>query len=215
MGVFSDLFYKPVTDFYSGAGTSKQVPYPFPIAVAGHPYQVQWDHTVIGVWGAKFKRDTLPLLRTQADASNTPGEQSISPEQFWRRSQESWHYGSGQLHLDRANSELRRFLSSKGIDCWSPWKLKLLNTTSNIVSSANTNLHAVSAGTYVYFTDGASLKYSSGNLGSWTTVTGTPSAASSIDTDGTTVYTTHGASGVYSTTVGASAWATFLRFRTC
>ena len=97
---FSGLFYSPAEVLYEGAGTSLLTPYPYPISVSGHPYQVQWDETAIGVWSAKFKRNTLPLLRTQADASNTPGEQSISPEQFWRRSQESWHYGSGQLHLD-------------------------------------------------------------------------------------------------------------------
>lgn len=207
MAVFNDLFYQPATTFYSGAGSSNKTPYPFPIAVSGHAYQIQWDHTVIGVWGAKFKRDTLPLLRTQADASSTPGEQSISPEQFWRRSQESWHYGSGQRHLDRNNSELRRFYTSKGVDCWTPWKLKLLNTTSSVLSSANSNLYATVAGTYVYVTDGANLKFSSGALSSWTTVTGTPNTATSVDTDGTTVYTTHGASGVYSTTAGGATTA--------
>jgi hypothetical protein len=200
-------YVEPTPAFYSGAAISNLVPHPFPIAIAGHPYQIQWDHTVIGVWGAKFKQDSLPLLRAQADQSNTPGEQSISPEQFWRRSQETWHYGSGQAHLDRSNSELRRFYTSKGVDCWTPWKMELLNTTGSVLTSANSNLYTTVAGSYVYVTDGTTLKFSSGALSSWTTVTGTPSVATSIDTDGTTVYTTHNTSGVYSTTAGGASTA--------
>lgn len=200
-------YVEPTPAFYSGAAISTLVPHPYPIAIAGHPYQIQWDETAIGVWGARFKQDSLPLLRTQADQSHTPGEQSISPEQFWRRSQESWHYGSGQLHLDRDVSEGSRFYTSKGIDCWTPWKLKLLNTTGSKLTSANSSLFLSVAGSNVYVTDGTALKFAPSPLTSWTTVTGTPNAASSITTDGYTVYTAHGASGVYSTTSGGASTA--------
>ena len=200
-------YVEPTPAYYSGAAISTLVPHPYPIAIAGHPYQVQWDETAIGVWGARFKQDSLPLLRTQADQSSSPGEQSISPEQFWRRSQDSWHYGAGQLHLDRQNSQDHRFYTSKGVDCWTPWKLKLLNTTGAVLASANSSLFMTVAGSYVYVTDAADLKFSSGALSSWTTVTGTPNTATSIDTDGTTVYTTHGASGVYSTAAGGASTA--------
>ena len=83
----------PTPAFFSGSSGSSLVPYPFPVSIGGHYYGIQWDNTAIGVWGARFKRTSLPLLRAQADSSNTPGEQSISPEQFWRRSQETWLYG--------------------------------------------------------------------------------------------------------------------------
>ncbi len=206
---YNSPFYKPASGYFDGSVTGANTPYPFPVAIGSHSYQLQWDNTAIGVWGARFKEESLPLLRQQADASNTPGEQSVSPEQFWRRSQESWHLGSGQAHIDRANSNLNRFSSSKGINVWTPWKASLLNDTSQVLTSANTSLYSCVANGYVYLTDGANLKFSSGALSSWTTVTGTPSAASSIDTDGATVYTAHGASGIYSGTVAGASVASF------
>lgn len=164
---YASPLYDPATPFYGGAGSSAEVPFPFPVSVAGRPYQIQWDHTVIGVWGAKFKRESLPMLRQQADNSNTPGEQSISPEQFWRRSQETWHYGSGQTHLDRNQSELRRFSTSKGIDCWTPWKLKLLNQTAQVRASTNSNINLAIAGSNLYVADGTSLVYINGTPSIW------------------------------------------------
>ena len=202
-------YVEPTPAYYSGAAISTLVPHPYPIAIAGHPYQIQWDETAIGVWGARFKQDSLPLLRTQADQSQAPGEQSISPEQFWRRSQDSWEQGAGQLHQDRQNSLDHRFYTSKGIDCWTPWKLKLLNTTGSKLSSANSSLYLAVAGVNAYVTDGTALKFAPAPLTSWTTVTGTPNAASSITTDGYTVYTAHGASGVYSCATGAASTASY------
>lgn len=198
-------YVEPTPAFYSGASTSPLVPYPFPVAVAGHPYQIQWDSTAVGVWGAKFKKTSLPLLRTQADNSNTPGEQSVSPEQFWRRSQDSWHFGAGQVHYDRANSNGNRFYSSKGVNPWDQWKVSLLNTTSNVKTSANTGLQCLVAGTYVYLVDSSALRYSSGALSSWSSVTGMTGSPLSVASDGNTVYTANGTNGIYSGTVGGAS----------
>ena len=197
-------YVEPTPSFYSGASVSESVPYPFSVGIAGRAYQIQWDATAVGVCGARFKKTSLPLLRAQADNSNTPGEQSVSPEQFWRRSQESWHFGKGQTYLDRANSELRRYSDSMGIDPWTPWQLSLLNDTGLKLASANTGLQCMAAGSYVYITDGTALKYSA-NLTSWTTTTGTPNAALSITSDGYNIWTAHNASGIYATTSGAAA----------
>lgn len=202
-------YVEPTPAFYSGASTSPLVPYPFPVAVAGHPYQIQWDAPSIGVWGGKFKKTSLPLLRTQADNSNTPGEQSVSPEQFWRRSQDSWQFGSGQYHYDRANSNGNRFYSSKGIDPWTPWKASLLNATSNVKTSTNTGLQCLVAGTYVYLANGTALNYSSGALSSWSSTTGMTGSPLSITTDGNTIWTANNTNGVYSGTVGASSVSSY------
>ncbi len=202
-------YIEPTPAFYSGASTSPLVPYPFPVGIAGHPYQVQWDAPSVGVWGAKFKKTSLPLLRTQADSSNTPGEQSVSPEQFWRRSQDSWQFGAGQVHYDRANSNANRFYSSKGINPWNPWKVSLLNTTSNVKTSANTGLQCMVAGSYVYLTNGTALNYSSGALSSWSSTTGMTGSPLSITTDGTNVYTANGTNGIYKGTVGAGSVSSY------
>jgi hypothetical protein len=210
---YHSRFYYPAAGFYGGASYSQLVPYPFPVSIAGHPYQLQWDANSIGVWGAKFKRNSLPLLRTQADASNTPGEQSVSPEQFWRRSQETWQLGEGQVYLDRASSDLRRYHDGEGINPWEPWGFTLLNQTSLKKSSTNTGLQCITAGSNVYLTNGSTLQFST-NLTSWTTVTGTPSTALSIGTDGYNVWTAHSASCIYATTSGASASTSYATGKT-
>ena len=202
-------YVEPTPAFYSGASTSPLVPYPFPVAVAGHPYQIQWDKDSIGVWGAKFKKTSLPLLRTQADNSNTPGEQSVSPEQFWRRSQDSWQMGAGQVHYDRANSNGNRFYSSKGIDPWTPWRVTLLNATGNVKASTNTGLQCLVAGTYVYLANGTALNYSSGALSSWSSTTGMTGSPLSITTDGNTIWTANNTNGIYSGTVGAASVSSY------
>ncbi len=203
---FDTKFTSP---FFSGASATAVVPGLYPVAINGRPYQVMWDHTQIGVWGAKFKRDSLPLLRAQADQSATAGEQSISPENFWRRSQENWISGAGQLQQDRKTSIETRFYTSKGINPWTSYQLSLLNSTTNKLSSANSNLYCVVAGSYVYVADGTSLKYST-DLTSWTAVTGAPSAITSICTDGSTIYTSHGTNGIYSTTAGTGTTASMV-----
>ena len=210
---YNTPYYKPSPAYYGGTSYSKLVPYPFPVSIDGRAYQIQWDANSIGVWGAKFKRNSLPLLRGQADSSNTPGEQSISPEQFWRRSQETWTLGEGQVHLDRATSDIRRYHDSEGIDPWDPWQVKLLNKTALKRSSANTNLQCIVAGSYVYLIDGTSVYYST-NLTSWTavTVTGSPADPTSLATDGYNVWIARGTSGIYKTTVGAASMTSYATY---
>lgn len=201
-----DTPFKPATAFYGGSAASGLVPYPFPISLGGHAYGVVWDANSIGVWGAKFKRTSLPLLRQQADASNTPGEQSISPEQFWRRSQETWQLGEGQVHLDRANSDIRRYNWSNGIDPWTPWQLKLLNKVSNVYSTTDNNVESIVAGSNVYIHHDSTIKFSA-DLSTWTTVTpsGSPQPLLSFCTDGYNLWGARGTSGVYSTTSGSTS----------
>lgn len=194
--------------FFTGAPTSNYVPGELPVSLNGRPYQVVWDKDAIGVWGAKFKRESLPLLRSQADNSNTPGEQSISPENFWRRSEDNFISGSGQLKQDRSTSLNTRFYTSKGVNPWTPYQLSLLNQTSSVRASANTGLNLCVAGTTAFLTDGATVVKST-DLVTWTTMTGTPSAATSICTDGTTVYTAHGANGCFSGAASGTALASY------
>lgn len=210
---YNTPYYKPSPAFYGGTSYSRLVPYPFPISINGHAYQLQWDANAIGVWGAKFKRNSLPLLRGQADNSNTPGEQSISPEQFWRRSQETWVLGEGQVHLDRATSDIRRYHDGEGIDAWTPWEVKLLNKTAVKRASTATNLQCIVAGAYVYLLDGNSIRWTT-DFVTWTTGVppGSPADPTSITTDGYNVWAARGTSGIFTATAGSptiTSYATY------
>lgn len=200
--------------FYSGGGsTTTDVPGRFEVAVAGRGYMIDHAVDLNGFRGMHFARDSVQALRAQADTANTPGEQSLSRQDLWRRAAESWHHGSGQTYLDRSDSDSARFNSSKGVDCWTKWALSLLPDTRSIRASANTNLRLTAAGTYTYLADGNSLLYTTDVTAGpvvWTTVTGTPAASNAwVTTDGNNVYAAYGASGIYSTTRGAAAAASY------
>lgn len=196
-----DSLFDGVLSGNQGA-TSSLVPDPFIIAINGHAYLHDLEFKP---WKRQAMRaTTTPTTRTQADTSNEPGEQSLSTESLWRRTQDSWHEGSQQVYLDRKGSTEFGFRSSKGINPWTQWQISLLNDTQQFYSSAQSNLKMVVCGTHFYLIDGIVLKFTT-DLSSFTTVTGTPGVTpSSLTTDGHTVYVAYGASGVYSTTEGAA-----------
>lgn len=159
---------------YGGSGISELVPGIFPIALNGRPYLLNLEPFADGA--SIFRRQSLPLLRQQADQSASPGESSVSPESFWRRSQDSWHKGAGQGCFDRIDSDPFRYDTSKGIDPWEKWKLRLLNATTLARSDTATNQFMVVAGDYLYVADGNDLVYTT-NGTSFTTVTAFGSGA--------------------------------------
>ncbi len=195
------------TPFYTGGTASSEVPSRYDVALDGRPYMLDlWlsvytNHT-------DFSHQSVPLLRTQADQSPSPSEASISPEDLWRRSADTWHKGAGQNYFDHPDSDPYRFHTSKGVDVWTRWQLSLLKDTGHKHTSANTNLALCVVGGYLYYTDGQTLRRTADiTAGSptWTTITGTDaSSISSICTDGYTVYLAQ-AGGVYTTTRGAAA----------
>ncbi len=148
---------------FTGSSTSELVPDVFPVAINGRPYLLD---LLTATGQSNFSRVSLPLLRTQADSSGTPGEQSVSPENFWRRAQDSWHLGAGQSYTDRDEASPFRYSSSKGVNPWTKYQLSLLNGTTESLSSASTNLKLAIAGGKLFVIDGDDTKYSS-NGTSW------------------------------------------------
>lgn len=190
--------------FYTSNGTTSLVPSVYPIAIGGRAY-------MIDVKSQRFGRGFEARVRDSVDQGNIPGEASINPQGLWRRAQVSWHKGSGQVFADSGSPLDYRFNTSKGLDCWTKNELRLLPDTSQVLSSASTNLKMVVAGGRLYVADGNTLKYTT-NLSSFTTVTGTPAAAiNGMATDGYTVYVAYEGNGIYSTATDSSAaasWAT-------
>jgi hypothetical protein len=195
--------------FYQGGGLSDLVPALYPVAIDGRPY-------LIDLKSGAFKRQTIPVLRQQADNSNLPGESSINPEDLWRRAQETWHHGAGQKFLDRDQADSSRFNQSKGIDVWEKWQLTLLNDTERKVpSTANVNQHVLAVGTRLYWADGATLRYTTDptvTSPTWVAVTGlNTNPIEGLATDGYNVYISQGSQGIYKTdrsTSVAASWAT-------
>ena len=190
--------------FYTGTGISALVPDLYPIAIAGHNYMVDQK-------SGRFGRAFEARVRESVDQNNIPGEATINPQGLWRRSQVSWHKGSGQGYADTGDAQDYRFDTSKNVDPWTKNELKLLPTTTEILSSASTNLKLVVVGTYLYVGDGETLKYTT-DLSTWTSVTtGAPAGAAieALATDGTTVYVSYNNNAIYSSTAGGASVAQF------
>ena len=192
--------------FFTGQTRSEQVPAKWDVSLNGRGYMVDLNAGDDG-----FSRRSIPLLRNQANTGEQYGEGSLNPEELWRRTQDSWDHGAGQTYLDRDDSDRRRFRSSKGIDVWERWQASLLPDTDVKRTSAATNLLLQPVGDNLYLLDGTALLRTTSLAGTptWTTVTGTPGAATSITSDGFNVYTAHGGSGIYRTTRGAASSSSY------
>lgn len=202
----------------SVASNTDLVPSIFPVAIDGNPYQLDFSNPM---GGNLYRRDSVALLRTQADSARTAGESSVSPEIFWRRSFDSWHLGAGQTHADRETSSPYRFRESKGMNVWDKGELKALNDVvaqntfpGDPAPTPNENIGLVVAGSRLYAFNGTKTYFTAETDASWawTEVTGTPaSAPKGIASDGKNVWIAHPA-GIYSTStsstaVGGSAFA--------
>lgn len=121
--------------------TSPLVPGVLPCAIDGHPYLCEAD----------YERQTVQVIRQQADTSTEVGEQSLTPLGLWRRSQESWHHGAGQDFLDGRQGDTptdpHRFRSSKGVDIWTRGQVSLLHPTIKVFATTNENLYLAVAHT--------------------------------------------------------------------
>lgn len=189
----------------SEESSTNLVPAIFPIAIDGKPYQLDLANPM---GGNLYRRDSVALLRTQADSARSAGESSVSPEIFWRRSFDSWHQGAGQINADRETSSPYRFKSSKGMDVWAKGQIKALNdVVRQNPAAANESIGLVTAGTRLYAYNATKTYYTtgSGTTWSWTEVTGTPASSPvGIVSDGKNVWIAY-PGAIYSTTTSASS----------
>lgn len=76
--------------------------------------------------------ETIPQRKDQLDVETEPGEQSLST--WWRRAQESWHEGAGNLYQENRNEAVPSagFYDSRGIDVWTPGQFSLLKRMNRV-----------------------------------------------------------------------------------
>lgn len=202
---FSRTFSSPYSTATSSA--SALVPGKFDVSIDGRGYML--DRKMLAA-GDLALISSIRATRAQSDGSTEPGEQSLNVDDLWRRTQQSWHHGAGQDYLDREDSLRTRFRQSLGINVWTRGQISLLNDTTSTLAATGTNLTLMPAGSRLYATDGATLKYTT-DLTNWSTTTGTSGVSiSGIASDGYYIWVTDGAN-IYRTNTGttsASSWST-------
>lgn len=199
------LPFRPAPALYSGTGVATGVGALWDCALNGRGYMLDRksnEHR----WGFEQR------VRDSVDQSALPGEAAISPQGLWRRAQSSWHLGAGQDYADDAEATDARFSTSKGVDVWTKGQVSLLRTTTQILSSSNSNLAMVNSGSRLYVADGDKVKYTASvSSPSFTNLSGTAATTiTGLATDGTFVYIGMGGSGVYRSVVSGSTASSYV-----
>lgn len=189
--------------FFSGVGTTSQVPDIYPVAIGGHPY-------MIDLASNKFTRQYDARVRDSVDQSNEPGQGALNSQGLWRRGQSSWHYGAGQAYFDDNDAELYRFRTSKGVDVWTKKKMSLLKDVTQVLADATSNVMALTVGTRLYVATGGSVSYTT-DLVNFTQCTGEPGGdALSMTTDGFNIFVAFTGAGIYSATTSSDVFTAYI-----
>lgn len=208
---FSSELFAPTPAFFDGVGSSGLVPHVYDVEIGGRPYMVDLGSDAYIV--ALEQR-----LRDSVDQGNVPGENTISSQGLWRRSQDSWHLGAGQYWADTKEALYGRFYQSVGVDPFTEkGALSLLNSCVTQYSSAETNPFLTRAGARLYFVAGEVLSFITSLDNDFvgghieTTVTGThANKITGMASDGFNVYITQGDQGVYKTDAGVTTAAEYV-----
>lgn len=168
-----------------------------------------------------YVRDTSDWRREQFDASTEPGEQSLND--WWRRSQSSFHLGAGLTFYDPQSeatsygspkTQQYRFADSKGCNVWTPGQVTLLRGVDTPEAvTGNSRLAGYSAGGEegVIFNDGTAIKRRT-SAGATSTISwGSSSTVYDICVNGGTYFVACDA-GVYAGALPGSAGSKLYNF---
>lgn len=198
--------------FYEGGpGFADFVPTQYQVALAGIGYIID---------PSQYDRQTLPIRRQPLDDSIEPGEQSLNQEGVWRRSQDNFFLGAGQLYLDNRfnflavyqrtgeNPSVRsRYWRSQGVLPFNEGSLSLL-PEQVVLRTNGTGGWCIAVGSVLYHFDGTNLRYSSTPAtGPWTVVSppgGSWPVVTSPTTDGYHLWMAAGNTGTIVTNLGIS-----------
>lgn len=128
MAEITDTFSEPFYGASSTASLSSQFGANV-VGIAGRPYLI--DST-----GGKYNRRSVAVVQQR----NTSDQRDILllPQDIWRQSVESWHYGAGQSNQDRNESFPYRFYESFGVDPWTRYEMTLLPETEQLGGASAT-----------------------------------------------------------------------------
>lgn len=103
-----------------------------------------YSASVIGIDGkaylidtesGKYRQTATEVLQQRNTGDNR--DLLLLPQNIWRQTQSSWHYGAGQSNLDRDDAFPYRFDQSYGVDVFNRWQINLLHETQRIYNSQN------------------------------------------------------------------------------
>ena len=172
------------------------------VGIAGRPY-------LIDTMGGRYNRRGVNVLQQR----NTSDQRDILllPQDIWRQSFESWHFGAGQANQDRNESIPFRYEDSFGVDPWSRYEMRLLPATEQLggASAVYTGdvLLTLNEGELVVANDESLYFYDDLSASASPTDTVVPAAGQQIidmSEDGHIVTTLHANGAIYFTESGSA-----------
>ena len=126
MSEITDLFNNP---YFGGSESSNAALPAYAVGLNGRIYLV--DTT-----GGRYNRRAVNVVQQR----NTSDQRDILllPQEIWRQSVSSWHYGAGQSNQDRDDAFPARFKESFGIDPWTRYEMSLLPATEQLGGASAT-----------------------------------------------------------------------------
>lgn len=110
-----------------------------------------------------FARRSADVQKARIDPAEEPGEQTFNA--WWTKAQASFHGGAGQRYGDPSvtttNFGHLKFLSSKGVDVWTPGQTKLLATAPRQITATAPIVCTILDGSgnqQILVADGSTLK---------------------------------------------------------
>ncbi len=202
MGITTLLNSTPLYEYESN---DPYLPHRSQVVIGGHAYEINLD---------EYVHQTVPVRRNAQDTTAQPSDASLSTEGFWVRSATDWTLGAGQRRFDDTElSSQRRFLRSKGINPWVRHELSLLHTTRQIATISADNADMLTVGNYVYWADGANLKFTGDPFATTPTIStcAIGETITAFATDGVDLYIGTPV-GIYRAATGATSATLFSDF---
>ncbi len=182
------------------SGVVAEVPGTYDVAIDGHGYMIDTSFE----FGRRdsFRQTSIDAQRDATDTTNQPGEATINPQGLWRSEFNDWSMGSGQLFVDRKDSQPNRFHHSQGVDVFTnKWYASLLKDTTELVADTDTTCQILVVNGYLVKLNSSGVQYST-NGTTYTAVTGLSGTPVSMCSDGASIYIACGTGGVYSMVAG-------------
>lgn len=124
---------------------------PSVVGLDGRPYLIDTE-------SGSYRRQGVDVVqqRNTSDARDV----LLLPQDVWRQTQQSWHFGAGQSSLDRDTALPYRYEDSFGIDPWTQWQISLLPTTEKLGgTSYSGNLWISAVGDYLCVFNGEDVEF--------------------------------------------------------
>lgn len=174
----------------------------YDIAIGGMPFMLAVSPET------PYQRQTADFRKQQIDTSREAGEQTF--DQWWTRSQDSWHRGEGINFYEPGSDEgtQYRYAHAIGVDIWTKGKASLLHAmdqTASVLAGESAYVTTGKTGTYFTVTNGVVRRHD----GATTDYTGATATSPVVLAGGTVLV--GAADGVYS---GASDGSTLSKIYT-